>query len=133
MDTKELARQTGIRWLVFLGTLGLTLAPAALGLSILPQLAELPRFFNVVWSWQILALAPGGIARIDYDGVVHLANTAWVFALALWMLVGLGFAWLLRRVGLGRVLLVALPAVLVTGWLGCVALAALGFAAYAGV
>lgn len=121
------------RWLVFTGALVLSLMPALLGLTVLPQLAELPRFFNAAWKWQILATAPAGFARIPFDGTVWLGDSGLIVSLGAWGLAGLAWSFTLLSLRFRSFVLLALPLVLVTGLLAHLLLYALGFAAYVGV
>ena len=121
------------RWAVMAAALGLSLMPAVLGLSILPQLTELPRFFNAAWIWFIVVLSPGGFARIDFDGTIWLGDVAPAISLAIWAIVGLAYAFGLRRVRLAYVAVGALPLLIATGLLVHFALGLIGIAAYVGV
>ena len=121
------------RFAVLAVALGLSLAPALLGLSVLPQLAEYPRFFNAAWIWFIMVLSPGGFARIEFDGAIWLADSAPWVSLSLWTIVGLAYAVGLRRIRLAYVAVGALPLLIATGLIAHVGLGLFGIAAYVGV
>jgi len=120
-----------LRWLAFTAALGLTLLPAALGLSVMPGLAESPRLFGPAWSWWLMALAPGGFTRVQFDGAVWLADAGPAVALTAWAVAGLVWAVALRRVRLPVFLLLAVPLVLATGLGASYLLSLLGYSAYA--
>jgi hypothetical protein len=121
------------RRLIFVGALVLSLVPAWLGLTALPQLAAWPRFFNAAVIWLIAALAPAGFARVQFDGTIWLADTAWLICLGFWALAGFACARGLERVPRAAYLALLLPLILTAGfgmhWL----LSLFGIAAYAGV
>jgi hypothetical protein len=121
------------RWIVFEGIFVLTLLPAVLGLSVVPGLAEFPRFFNAAWAWEIMAISPGGFARTDFDGAIYFSDWAWLMSLGLWGAAGFAYAGLLLRVRLAYCAVIMVPAVIATGLAAQLLLTAFGFASYAGV
>jgi hypothetical protein len=126
-------RELGIRWLIIVGTLLLTLSPGLLYVSFVPQLARLPRLMNPALIWLIMATAPGGFTRIGERGTAYFAGSGWIFALIFWTLTGLGLAAGLRRLSRGWVAWLALPLVLAAGFAAHYLLRAIGFAAYVDV
>jgi hypothetical protein len=121
------------RWLAFVGALGLSLAPALLGLTVLPQLIDSPRLFNAALVWYFAALSPAGIARVDFDGAIWLADSAWLLSLGGWAVVGFAFAFALRRLKTGHFLALVFPLQLATGFAVQLLLHALGLASYASI
>lgn len=127
----RLAREAGRRWLCFEAALLLTLLPAWLGLSWLPWLMQWSGFFNLAWSWQILATVPGGIVRPESGDTIYLPAAASLLALGFWAAAGLALALGLRRLRFRVFALLCLPLVFALGVLAWLALWALGFAPHA--
>lgn len=123
----------GKRWALFELALCISIVPAWLGLTVMPSLTGWQSFFNLAWTWQIIAFAPGGYARVEIDGAIWFANTAWVLSLIAWLAAGLACAYGLRRISLARFALLALPLVLAVGTLLHLAVRLFGFVPYAGV
>ena len=128
-----LAGEAGRRWLCFEAALALTLLPAWLGLSWLPALMNWPRFFELAWTWQILATLPGGLTRPGSGNGPLLPDAAGVLAIAFWIAAGLAAAIGLRQLRFRLYLALCLPLVFAAGTLAWLALRALGFAPFAGV
>lgn len=122
-----------IRWVMFEFALIVSVVPAYLGLYLLPQLMEWTRFFTLAWTWQILALAPGGYARIESGVGIWFADTAWALSLLVWLAAGLACAFALRRISLAWFAVLALPLVLAVGTLLHLILRIIGFIPYVGV
>jgi MYXO-CTERM domain-containing protein len=121
------------RWLVWACALAISLVPAWLYLAWLPGLDRFARLLNLALIWLVAALAPGGFSPVGSRGTVYLAGSGWIVMLVFWALLGLAFAWALRRRRLSQVIWLALPLVLATGLLAQLLLRLVGIGAYADV
>ena len=121
------------RWSIFLGALGVSLVPAWLGLTILPQLIAFPRLLNAAVIWYLAALVPAGFTRAESGGTIWLADTAWLVCLVFWAAVGFAYARTLLAVPRAVYLALVLPLLFATGFGTHLLLRAAGVVAYAGV
>jgi len=121
------------RWLVWAAALAISLVPAWLYLAWLPGLDRFARLLNPALIWLVIALAPGGFSPVESRGTVYLAGSGWLVMLGFWALMGLAYAYALRRRRLSQAVLLALPLVLATGLLAQLVLRLVGIGANAGV
>jgi hypothetical protein len=124
MNIDSAAYAIGSRWALFLGLLAASFLPAWLSSGKL--LSE------TAFAWALIALAPEGFASTSAPphSDVFLREQGLIISAIYWVLAGLVFAWLVRKVQLRYALLLVIPAIGAALVFGHLLLALFGFHAY---